>query len=160
MGDFIVGGEDVDKRRARRDARVAQAAGLSTQAVQVRDCFYYSTCVWFFCTCVGVYVCVGGGVGGGERGGGGVCVGGGSDEGGTCFVGCCWSWRCRYREHVAILSQQAGWPHPSLLTSPAESTLTATSSTQHAPSTVPSTHTASLLTYLGACPCYVCICCL
>lgn len=34
MGDFIVGGEDVDKRRARRDARVAQEAGLTADAVQ------------------------------------------------------------------------------------------------------------------------------
>jgi hypothetical protein len=38
MDDFIVDGEDGDRRRARRrrDARVAQAAGLSTAAVQVR----------------------------------------------------------------------------------------------------------------------------
>jgi hypothetical protein len=37
MDDFIVDGEDGDRRRARRrrDARVAQAAGLSTAAVQV-----------------------------------------------------------------------------------------------------------------------------
>jgi hypothetical protein len=35
MGDFIVGNETVDKRRERRDARVAMAAGLSTDAVAV-----------------------------------------------------------------------------------------------------------------------------
>jgi hypothetical protein len=39
MDDFIVDGEDGDRRRARRrrDARVAQAAGLSTAAVQVGE---------------------------------------------------------------------------------------------------------------------------
>jgi len=31
-----VGGEGTDKRRARRDARVAEAAGLSAEAVSVR----------------------------------------------------------------------------------------------------------------------------
>lgn len=38
MGDFIVGNETVDKRRERRDARVAMAAGLSTDAVAVGAC--------------------------------------------------------------------------------------------------------------------------
>jgi len=37
MDDFIVDGEDGERRRARRkrDSRMAQAAGLSTAAVQV-----------------------------------------------------------------------------------------------------------------------------
>jgi len=40
MDDFIVDGEDGERRRARRkrDARMAQAAGLSTAAMQVGLC--------------------------------------------------------------------------------------------------------------------------
>lgn len=36
MGDFIVGNETVDRRRERRDAKMALEQGLSTEAVQVR----------------------------------------------------------------------------------------------------------------------------
>ena len=36
MGDFIVGNETVDRRRERRDAKMALEQGLSTEAVQAR----------------------------------------------------------------------------------------------------------------------------